>query len=104
MSTEHTPLPWDSEDNGCLYAQTKTGEYVRVLDTTPADGDERRFSDDEADANQEFVLLAVTHHDKLVQMLGSLLGCCELNMDDMEPETRDAVHEASCYLADHFGK
>ena len=36
--------------------------------------------------------------------LGELLGCCELNMDDMEPETRKLVAEVGCFLADEFGE
>lgn len=40
----------------------------------------------------------------LIDLLSKVLGCSELNMDDMEPETRKVVQEAGCYLADHHNR
>lgn len=37
-----------------------------------------------------------------VEYLQKLLGVTELNLDDMEPETRKIVQEASCWLADNI--
>lgn len=37
---------------------------------------------------------------ELLESLSQLLGCTELNMDDMERDTRKAVHVASVLMAD----
>lgn len=37
---------------------------------------------------------------ELARLLGEVLGVCELNLDDMEDDTRKIVREASCFLAD----
>jgi hypothetical protein len=43
------------------------------------------------------------HTNELKRLLSNVLGVTELNMDDLEPETRKAIHEASVHLADNFG-
>jgi len=39
---------------------------------------------------------------KLADLLGQVLGCCELNLDEMEDSTRKLVQEASIYLANEI--
>jgi hypothetical protein len=46
------------------------------------------------------LVLAAENAHILLHSVERLLGTCELNLDDMEPETRDAVREASLFLAD----
>jgi hypothetical protein len=38
-----------------------------------------------------------------VALLSEVLGCCELNLDEMEDHTRRVVAKAGCYLANLTG-
>ena len=39
---------------------------------------------------------------RLVDLLSKVLGCCELNMDDMEEDTRSIIAEAGAFLAETY--
>ena len=46
----------------------------------------------------------MTNEERLVDLLSRVLGTTELNMDEMEPETRAVVQEAGEFLADEYGR
>lgn len=44
----------------------------------------------------------MTNEEKLVELLQNVLGTCELNLDDLEPETVRICREAAEFLAEHY--
>jgi hypothetical protein len=36
--------------------------------------------------------------DTALLVIKRLLACCELNLDEMEPETRDAIADAEAFI------
>ena len=64
--SEPTPIPWEVNDE-FIYGRSG-GHFVRIADTTVADGDEKFLSDIEADANAHHIIKCVNAHDELVSL------------------------------------
>lgn len=80
MNTQHTPATWYQRPTGSdqnAVASENTGETIAVV-----------YHDNEANAQ----LIAAA--PELLEALDKLLRCTELNMDDMEAETRQAIEQA----------
>lgn len=44
----------------------------------------------------------MTNEERLVDLLSRVLSTCELNLDEIEPETRAVCQEAAEFLADNY--
>lgn len=110
---KHTPEPWWHDDNApMIYGEVEDG-LVRIADATAATGDEDLLTFEMEEANTKRIVQCINGCagildpeeavPELVRLLGAVLGCCELNLDDIEDETRKVVQEAGCFLADITG-
>lgn len=84
--TQHTPGPWRVESRGGMAGrEVRAGEalVVATVNTTSNDQGNR-------EANARLIAAA----PEMLEALQRLLSVTELNMDDMEDETRIAIQKA----------
>jgi uncharacterized Zn ribbon protein len=87
----HTPTPWiDNFVDGVHHLDTDDGTMIGRLESL----------NPSAEANAKHIVKCVNMHDELVGIISKLLGTTELNLDEMESETRSIVVKASGLLAD----
>lgn len=77
----HTPGPWHLVKRGPGFYVMAGAYSVAQLTTRKEDA----------------MLMAAA--PKLLAAVQSLLGCCELNLDEMEDDTREAIGEAETAVA-----
>ena len=102
--SKHTPTPWHV-DGECIYGTTQRGDYVRIADTTVADGD--NLPDKEADANASFIVRAVNCHDEMLKALKAVeLGVfgSMLPNSDIDVCTRGTLAQVQAAIAKAEGK
>lgn len=51
----------------------------------------------------EHIVAVEGEREEAIRFVQKLLGCCELNLDDMEPGTREVVREASSWVSSYEG-
>jgi len=92
---KHTPGPWEVDYSGParLGIVDRDDRLLALCNLEHEDGDE-----DEANAR----LIAAA--PAMLGALRGLLDCCELNMDDMEPETVGAIDAARAALSAATGE
>ncbi len=84
----HTPGPWTDDEGGFLGADGRpVGQPERGK---PLLGEVARVQ-----ADRRLMRLAPA----LLHAARALLDCAELNLDHMEPETRDAIQQAEAVVA-----
>ncbi len=59
------------------------------------------FTHDDAEI-QAMVITRVAGTTAMIEVLQSLLACSELNMDEMESETVDAIRKAELVIAEYL--
>ena len=93
--TQHTPGPWrEEEEYISAERKGKTGEYV-IRGHMDVFVCKVRGEDDAR-------LIAAA--PELLRSLIFLLNCCEMNMDDMEPESLAAIEEAKAAISRATGR
>lgn len=91
MNTQHTPGPWNVDDMAdskhmanCLL---ENPTWIAIESIDEQEGGHLAYC---APANARLIAAA----PELLEALDKLLRCTELNMDDMEPDTRQAIEQA----------
>lgn len=85
---KHTPGPWTHKiagKNNWIYADKRVVAFIG--------GDDTLFTQYPGTAHPANARL-IAAAPEMLEALQKLLGCSELNMDDMEPATRDAIQQA----------
>ena len=99
----HTPTPW-------THQTPKFGESITIITDmcTPLghiyvkDTSKRAY--EEANANAAFIVQAVNSYQAMREALQKLLTTTELNLDELEQETQEALAQAKAALALADGK
>lgn len=95
--SKHTPGPWEA-GNGEVTTQQIEGRSFRRIAAVQDYGMGCLPEVDEANAH----LIAAA--PDLLESLRRLLDCCELNLDEMEPETLLRIYEARAAIAKAEGQ
>lgn len=102
MKTAHTPAPWSTHGqaiySGKTYVAQCWDETSRELPEYADAIEKTTVPDNAAEAQANARLIAAA--PELLAMIQRLLGLCELNMDNMEDETREAIDDAEALIAD----
>lgn len=83
MTTQHTPGPWSIRTGG--------GQPIEVIPPINIRG---TICELDNEANARLIAAA----PELLEALTALLTCTELNMDDMEQETRELIGQAQAVI------
>ena len=96
MNAKHTPGPWTVPANGHVIAPKP---YSVVIAFMPESSDSIQGMD-VIDANARLIAAA----PDLLQALQGLVSSCELNLDELEPDTHAMLDCARAALAKATGK